>query len=180
MALATTRRRPIGPRPGLRCSARLRLAAGHAESRRRLGGLRSRHQPRSAHQVPFADHNAMLDPSCPDITARVLECLGHYRLRHRTSAGSTGPSAFIEPHAGRRRLLAGPLGRELHLRDLAGAARAGRRRLRHAASPWSSGPSPGSRKCSRPAAAGAKPAAATTIRPSRARERRPLRRPPGP
>jgi squalene-hopene/tetraprenyl-beta-curcumene cyclase len=29
-------------------------------------------------QVPFADHNAMLDPSCPDITARVLESLGHY------------------------------------------------------------------------------------------------------
>ena len=24
--------------------------------------------------VPFADHNAMLDPTCPDITARVLEC----------------------------------------------------------------------------------------------------------
>ena len=29
-------------------------------------------------KVPFADHNAMLDPSCPDITARVLESLGHY------------------------------------------------------------------------------------------------------
>jgi squalene-hopene/tetraprenyl-beta-curcumene cyclase len=26
-------------------------------------------------RVPFADHNAMLDPSCPDITARVLEAL---------------------------------------------------------------------------------------------------------
>ena len=26
-------------------------------------------------QVPFADHNAMLDPTCPDITGRVLECL---------------------------------------------------------------------------------------------------------
>ena len=29
-------------------------------------------------KVPFADHNAMLDPSCPDITARVLEALGHF------------------------------------------------------------------------------------------------------
>jgi squalene-hopene/tetraprenyl-beta-curcumene cyclase len=29
-------------------------------------------------KVPFADHNAMLDPSCPDITARVLEALGLY------------------------------------------------------------------------------------------------------
>ena len=25
--------------------------------------------------VPFADHNAMQDPSCPDITGRVIECL---------------------------------------------------------------------------------------------------------
>ncbi len=32
-------------------------------------------------RVPFADHNAMLDPSCPDITARVLEALGHYGYR---------------------------------------------------------------------------------------------------
>src|SRR5207253_9537010 len=29
-------------------------------------------------KVPFADHNAMLDPSCPDITARVLEALGYF------------------------------------------------------------------------------------------------------
>jgi len=27
--------------------------------------------------VPFADHNALQDPSCPDITGRVLECFGH-------------------------------------------------------------------------------------------------------
>jgi len=26
--------------------------------------------------VPFADHNAIQDPSCPDITGRTLECLG--------------------------------------------------------------------------------------------------------
>jgi squalene-hopene/tetraprenyl-beta-curcumene cyclase len=32
-------------------------------------------------RVPFADHNAMLDPSCPDITARVLEALGQYGYR---------------------------------------------------------------------------------------------------
>jgi len=29
-------------------------------------------------KVPFADHNAMLDPSCPDISARILESLSHY------------------------------------------------------------------------------------------------------
>jgi squalene-hopene/tetraprenyl-beta-curcumene cyclase len=30
--------------------------------------------------VPFADHNAIQDPSCPDITGRTLECLGHLGL----------------------------------------------------------------------------------------------------
>jgi squalene-hopene/tetraprenyl-beta-curcumene cyclase len=35
-------------------------------------------------KVPFADHNAMLDPSCPDITARVLEALGHFGHRAGT------------------------------------------------------------------------------------------------
>ena len=29
-------------------------------------------------QIPFADHNAMIDPSTADVTARVLECLGRY------------------------------------------------------------------------------------------------------
>ena len=35
-------------------------------------------------QLPFADHNAMLDPSCADITARVVEMLGilGYRANH--------------------------------------------------------------------------------------------------
>jgi squalene-hopene/tetraprenyl-beta-curcumene cyclase len=33
-------------------------------------------------KVPFADHNAMLDPSCPDITARVLEALGQFGFHH--------------------------------------------------------------------------------------------------
>jgi len=31
-------------------------------------------------EVPFADHNAMIDPSTPDITARVLECLARWGL----------------------------------------------------------------------------------------------------
>src|SRR3954462_12854273 len=29
-------------------------------------------------EVPFADHNAMIDPSTADITGRVLECLGQF------------------------------------------------------------------------------------------------------
>jgi squalene-hopene/tetraprenyl-beta-curcumene cyclase len=35
-------------------------------------------------KIPFADHNAMQDPSCPDITGRVLECLGHLGMRAGT------------------------------------------------------------------------------------------------
>jgi squalene-hopene/tetraprenyl-beta-curcumene cyclase len=30
--------------------------------------------------IPFADHNAIQDPSCPDITGRTLECLGHFGM----------------------------------------------------------------------------------------------------
>jgi squalene-hopene/tetraprenyl-beta-curcumene cyclase len=31
--------------------------------------------------IPFADHNAIQDPSCPDITGRSLECLGHWSIK---------------------------------------------------------------------------------------------------
>jgi squalene-hopene/tetraprenyl-beta-curcumene cyclase len=39
--------------------------------------------------VPFADHNAMIDPSTPDLTGRVLEALGRlgYRATHPAVAG---------------------------------------------------------------------------------------------
>ena len=40
---------------------------------------RTRSKPVLEH-VPFADHNAIQDPSCPDITGRVLECLGHSKI----------------------------------------------------------------------------------------------------
>ena len=52
-------------------------------------------------KVPFADHNAMLDPECADITARILELLG-YENGHRAirrsrtrwiSAASRKPTA---------------------------------------------------------------------------------------
>jgi squalene-hopene/tetraprenyl-beta-curcumene cyclase len=36
--------------------------------------------------IPFADHNAIQDPSCPDITGRTLECLGHFGIRQDHSA----------------------------------------------------------------------------------------------
>lgn len=40
--------------------------------------------------VPFADHNAMLDPSCPDITGRVLEALCRYGLAETNTSVRRG------------------------------------------------------------------------------------------
>jgi squalene-hopene/tetraprenyl-beta-curcumene cyclase len=54
-------------------------------------------------KVPFADHNAMLDPSCPDITARVMEAFGHHGVGLGHAAIERG-IAFIrttqEPDSG--------------------------------------------------------------------------------
>ncbi len=45
--------------------------------------------------IPFADHNAIQDPSCPDITGRTLECLGHHG--YRTSAPAVAKAiAFLK------------------------------------------------------------------------------------
>jgi squalene-hopene/tetraprenyl-beta-curcumene cyclase len=44
--------------------------------------------------VPFADHNAMQDPSCPDITGRVLECFAWHGLTKDHAAVAAG-IAFI-------------------------------------------------------------------------------------
>jgi len=38
--------------------------------------------------IPFADHNAMIDPSTADVTARVLECLGTIRMARRASCSA--------------------------------------------------------------------------------------------
>ena len=40
--------------------------------------------------VPFADHNAMLDPACPDITGRVLEALAAQGLKRAHPAVNRG------------------------------------------------------------------------------------------
>ncbi|MEO8099654.1 MAG: squalene--hopene cyclase [Acidobacteriota bacterium] len=40
--------------------------------------------------VPFADHNAMLDPECPDITGRVLESLAACRIPNSHTAVQRG------------------------------------------------------------------------------------------
>jgi squalene-hopene/tetraprenyl-beta-curcumene cyclase len=57
---------------------------------------RTRHRP-LLEKIPFSDHNAMQDPSCPDIVGRVLEGLGHCGIRLDHPA--IGPAiAFIKRH----------------------------------------------------------------------------------
>jgi squalene-hopene/tetraprenyl-beta-curcumene cyclase len=46
-------------------------------------------------EVPFADHNAMLDPTCPDITGRVLEALCAFGLSSEHPAIRRGVDYLI-------------------------------------------------------------------------------------
>ena len=114
-------------------------------------------------QLPFADHNAMLDPSCADITARVIELLGTLGLRADHPVDRPRARLPVE-HAGARGLLVRPLGRQLYLRDLAGLAGLESHRLSHGSSLRSSGPWNGSNRPSSPREPGAKPAGATMTR----------------
>ena len=50
---------------------------------------------RSLSYVPFADHNAMLDPTCPDITGRVLEALCAYGLGQSHPAVQKGVQYLV-------------------------------------------------------------------------------------
>jgi squalene-hopene/tetraprenyl-beta-curcumene cyclase len=47
-------------------------------------------------KVPFADHNAMLDPACPDITGRVLEALCRRGLTMEHPAVQRGVQYLLE------------------------------------------------------------------------------------
>lgn len=46
-------------------------------------------------KVPFADHNAMLDPTCPDITGRVLEALCRHGISSSDEAIQRGVSYLL-------------------------------------------------------------------------------------
>ena len=46
--------------------------------------------------IPFADHNAMIDPSTADITGRVLECLAHFPAFRRGGGGSRVVARAVE------------------------------------------------------------------------------------
>ncbi len=128
--------------------------------------------------VPFADHNAMIDPSTPDLTGRVLEALGQLGPPPGRSGRGSG-RGLRPPHPERRRQLVRPLGRQLHLRHLAGAHRAGRpSACRPTIRPSWPGPT-GCWPTSRPAAAGANRPTATSSRTSAAKARPPPRKRPG-
>ena len=79
--------------------------------------------------IPFADHNAMLDPPTVDITGRMLEMLAAYgyTMKDRRSRSAM---KFIRSEQEPDGSLVWPLGRELHLRHHAGAAWAGGDRRR--------------------------------------------------
>ncbi|MFM8577328.1 MAG: prenyltransferase/squalene oxidase repeat-containing protein, partial [Planctomycetaceae bacterium] len=47
-------------------------------------------------RVPFADHNAMIDPSSPDLTGRVLEALGRCGLRLGHPSVDRGIRALLQ------------------------------------------------------------------------------------
>ena len=46
-------------------------------------------------KLPFADHNAMLDPSCADITARVVELLGTMGFRQEHPSVRRSPTSTL-------------------------------------------------------------------------------------
>ncbi len=102
MAL-TSLKRLGGPEAAGRDRPGRAVAAGVPERRRRVGGVRQDPHREVLEHIPFADHNAMQDPCCPDIAGRVLESLGYNGLRGRPTPASTGPS----PSSGASRTTAG-------------------------------------------------------------------------
>ncbi len=73
--------------------------------------------------IPFADHNAMLDPPTVDITGRILEMLATYGYDKNHPAVKRALQ-FIRERAGAGWIMVWPLGCELSLRHGSGAARA--------------------------------------------------------
>ena len=75
--------------------------------------------------VPFADHNAMLDPTCPDITGRVMEGLIASGVEGESSRDPARRRIF-DPYPGSRWKLVRALGCGLRLWNLPQALRAPR------------------------------------------------------
>ena len=73
--------------------------------------------------LPFADVEAVTDPTCPDLTGRVLEMMAAvgYRAEHPVARRAI---AWLKKAQETRRFMVGKVGRELHLRHLFRAGRA--------------------------------------------------------
>ena len=167
------------PVPAVR--ARPALAAGHAEQRRRLGGVRSRHQSRACSprcRSPTTTPCSI--PSCPDITARVLEALGQYGYRPGNPQVDRA-IAFIERTQDRRGCWIGRWGVNYLYGTWQVLVGLRSDRLRHAATRWCGGRSPGSSSVQQPCG-GWGETLPQLRRPvaGGAGDRRPPRRPPGP
>ena len=78
--------------------------------------------------IPFADHNAMLDPPTVDITGRILEMLATYGFTREDKRVEKAVEFIISDQESDGSWF-GRWGVELHLRNFPGAARA--RRHRH-------------------------------------------------
>ena len=70
--------------------------------------------------IPFADHGALLDPPTEDVSGRCVGMLAQLGAGDRRSAPE-GRRGLSDQDPARRRLLVGPLGRQLHLWHLVGA-----------------------------------------------------------
>ncbi len=112
--------------------------------------------------IPFADHNAMLDPPTVDITGRMLEMLAQYGFTRKDPARREGDSVHPEG-TGTRRKLVWSLGRELSVRHVPCSARPGGNGRSGTMSPRFSRPRNGFAWCRTPMADGARPAGRTTI-----------------
>ena len=126
-------------------------------------------------QVPFADHNAMIDPSTSDITARALECLGHFgfTMRRRVRSESHGASSSATSVRTDRGLADGAaITSTGHGRYCAGCGRL----VRICGCPIFGGPSPGSSRSKMRTAVGAKRCAVMRIRSLRDSVKPPRRR----
>ena len=108
--------------------------------------------------TPSSIRRAAISPAaCSNCSATSATTANCKRVRRAIS--------FIRRHPGGRRLVVWPLGRELHLRHLAGAARPARDRRRHAPGVDRPRARLAGELPERETAAGAKPAPATTIPP---------------
>ena len=90
---------------------------------RRLGERSTRTtQKRIFEYIPFADHNAMIDPPTVDITGRILEMLAQLRVYAPRTSVLKKAVQFILKRAGAGRKLVRTLGRELSVWNIPGTA----------------------------------------------------------